>query len=455
MSTSESSSSSKDKAMTRRELLATMGTATAGMILAAGTGWSGTASAEPMPNPMPNPMQNPGFRPESVAWINVKNYGAQGMGRFDQNDAPAIQSAIEAAGPMGGTVYFPPGRYVLRSAIMLRSNVRLVGDGPGASTLKAAEPNLSMVMGLGTKWNAVEGLGFEGIGSTSPIDMKLKERGIYFEKCENVSVRNCYFTTIVNGVWFNDSRHVSVSGSSFLQLFASESLYEGYGIFVESAANFRLTGNRFRLLKRPCIYISAGSAYSIVSDNVAQQCDDAFIVISSKLKPSSYHRIEGNLLSAEGLENGAYAGKQGIVLRDYCTDNVIVHNVISRAKECGISLEGDGAAGDERPLGNIVSGNKIDQTERGIVLLNSDVTTVTGNDVRRVQTGVVLETSGNADGSFSRHNLVTGNMLSRCSTAAIQIAGSRCENNTVYGNTGTGNGETLADQGKDTSKTGF
>lgn len=451
MSTSESSSSPKDKAMSRRELLATMGTATAGMILAAGTGWSGTAAAEPMPNPM----QNPGFRPESVAWINVKTYGAQGSGRFDQNDASAIQSAVDAAAPTGGTVYFPPGRYILRSSIMLRPNVRLIGDGPGASILKAEAPNLSMVMGLGTKKNVVEGLGFEGMGATSSINVKSTERGVYFEKCENVAVQNCHFTTIANGVWFNDSRHVSVSGSSFFQLFASESLYEGHGIFAESAANFRLTDNRFRYLKRPCIYISAGSSYSIVSDNVAQQCEDAFIVISSKLKPSSYHRIEGNILSAEGLENGAFAGKQGIVVRDYCTDNVIVHNIISRAKESGISLTGDGAADDERPFGNIVSGNKIDQSERGIVLLNSDVTTVTGNDVRRVQTGITLETSGNADGSFSRHNLVTGNMLSRCSTAAIQIAGSRCENNTVYGNAGTGNGETLADQGKDTSKTGF
>ncbi|WP_189596794.1 right-handed parallel beta-helix repeat-containing protein [Paenibacillus elgii] len=451
MSTSESSSSSKDKAMSRRELLATMGTATAGIILAAGTGWSGTAAAEPMPNPM----QNPGFRPESVAWINVKNYGAQGLGRFDQNDAPAIQSAVEAAGPMGGTVYLPPGRYILRSSIMLRPNVRLVGDGPGASILKAAESNLSMVMGLGTKKNAVEGLGFEGMGALSLTNSKMTERGVYFEKCEHVSVRNCHFTAIVNGVWLNDSRHVSVSQSSFSQLFAYENFYEGYGIFAESAANFRLTDNRFHLLKRPCIYISAGSSYSIVSDNVAQQCEDAFIVVSSKLKPSSYHRIEGNILSAEGLENGAFASKQGIVLRDYCTDNVIVHNVISRAKEFGISLTGDGAAADERPFGNIVSGNKIDQTERGIVLLNSDVTTVAGNDVRRVQTGIALGTSGNADGSFSRHNLVTGNMLSRCSTAAIQIAGSRCENNVVYGNAGTGNGEGLTDQGKDTSKTGF
>ncbi len=451
MSTSESSSSSKDKAMTRRELLATVGTATAGMLLAAGTGWSGTAAAEPMPYPM----QHPGFRQESVTWINVKNYGAQGSGRFDQNDAPAIQSAIEAAGPMGGTVYFPPGRYVLKSAIMLRPNVRLVGDGPNASVLKAGVPSLSMVTGLGMKWNAVEGLGFEGMGATSPMNVRLAERGVYFEKCENVSVRNCHFNTIANGVWLNESRHVSISGNSFFQLFATDSIYEGYGIFAESSANFRLTDNRFRLLKRPCIYISAGSSYSIVSDNVAQQCDDAFIVVSSKLKPSSYHRIEGNLLSAEGLDNGAYAGKQGIVLRDYSTDNVIVRNVISRAKETGISLAGDGEAGDERPQGNIVSGNKIDQSERGIVLLNSDVTTVTGNDVRRVQTGIILETAGNAEGSFSRHNLVTGNMLSRCSEAAIRIAGSRCENNTVYGNAGTGNAEALADQGKDTSKTGF
>jgi pectate lyase-like protein len=55
------------------------------------------------------------WRWESGPSFNVKDYGALGDGAA--NDAPAINAAISAAAPTGGTVFLPAGQYRINSAI--------------------------------------------------------------------------------------------------------------------------------------------------------------------------------------------------------------------------------------------------------------------------------------------------------------------------------------------------
>lgn len=55
---------------------------------------------------------------------NVKGYGAVGNGATD--DTAAIQAAANAAA--GGTLYFPPGNYVVSAPITLPSNVLVYGE---------------------------------------------------------------------------------------------------------------------------------------------------------------------------------------------------------------------------------------------------------------------------------------------------------------------------------------
>jgi len=66
--------------------------------------------------------------------LNVRGQGAKGDGRTI--DTRALQAAIDAAGPRGGTVFFPPGEYV-SGTLRLRSHVTLRIE-PGA-TLRGSQ----------------------------------------------------------------------------------------------------------------------------------------------------------------------------------------------------------------------------------------------------------------------------------------------------------------------------
>lgn len=58
----------------------------------------------------------PGFALAALGWFNVKDYGALGDG--STNDTVAVQAAINAcAAAGGGTVYFPPGEYVISGTL--------------------------------------------------------------------------------------------------------------------------------------------------------------------------------------------------------------------------------------------------------------------------------------------------------------------------------------------------
>ena len=76
-----------------------------------------------------------GLGAEASAQFSVRDHGARGDGRA--KDTRAIQAAIDAAAPSGGTVYFPPGDYV-SGTVRLRSHVTL-RLGAGATVLASPD----------------------------------------------------------------------------------------------------------------------------------------------------------------------------------------------------------------------------------------------------------------------------------------------------------------------------
>lgn len=69
-------------------------------------------------------------------YTSVKDYGAKGDGVTD--DSAAIQNAINAVAPTGGTVFFPAGTYLCNNSLRHKGGVHLVGTSRDAVTIKLA-----------------------------------------------------------------------------------------------------------------------------------------------------------------------------------------------------------------------------------------------------------------------------------------------------------------------------
>ena len=110
-----------------------------GSPLTSGTTDSSIANTPKAGNPTTtNDMTGPS--PDKSGQFNVKTYGAVGDGSTD--DTAAIRSAITAASATGGTVFFPPGVFVLPNLLTCKSlnNVSFQGSGKSTTILKSAIP---------------------------------------------------------------------------------------------------------------------------------------------------------------------------------------------------------------------------------------------------------------------------------------------------------------------------
>ncbi|UUZ85832.1 right-handed parallel beta-helix repeat-containing protein [Paenibacillus sp. P26] len=281
------------------------------------------------------------------------------------------------------------------------------------------------------------------------------ERGIELGDCEHVVIAGCGFSMTACGIHLTGCKHVTVKECVISDIISSDGPLEGYGIVAESGAYHRLANNRFKRMYKPCIHLSAGCSYSAVEGNVSEGSRDIMISLSSQLTPCTRNRISGNIVPGLGLADGETSCIHGIRLKDYCTENVIEDNIISQASQAGIVLLGEGTAGDDRPYGNVIRGNKIDGGPTGIWLRNTDGNVVSGNDVRRTGTGVLLDTFGEDDGAYCRQNTVTQNTLFRCQAEGIRLDSSRRQGNAVFGNSGANNGEPVKNLGTDTVTGGF
>lgn len=102
---------------------------------------------------------------------NVKDYGALGNG--SGNDEPFIAAALTALSAVGGGVlYFPQGDYRVTARVLVAvSNLRIIGDGEGASICRIADtvttgPICPMAIAGGASNIVVEGMELRGNGSS-------------------------------------------------------------------------------------------------------------------------------------------------------------------------------------------------------------------------------------------------------------------------------------------------
>ena len=131
--------------------------------------------------------------------INVRDYGATGLGTSSNDDTTAINNAISACPQTGCTVFFPPGKYYISSTIKILAttqSIELRGAGgtsynqATASQIVSDQPGFYLVTAYGPQpyGPSIVNLGFRDISSghnqvTGGIDLQ----GVSFFHLDYVS----------------------------------------------------------------------------------------------------------------------------------------------------------------------------------------------------------------------------------------------------------------------------
>lgn len=152
-----------------------------------------------------------------VPFANVKSYGAKGDG--STNDSSAIQSAITAVQSTGGVVYFPVGTYLIKSAILLYSNMTLYFE-PGAKLLAGASINNMMRNYTDSTtggYDMTENVKI--IGATFDQDDYAQNCTLlFFAHAKNIVIKDCSFLNAY-GTWhnleLNSTKYALVEGCTF------------------------------------------------------------------------------------------------------------------------------------------------------------------------------------------------------------------------------------------------
>lgn len=126
-------------------------------------------------------------RPDDLV-LNVRDFGAKADG---SDDAPAINAAITALPSTGGTVFLPTGTYTLQSAISLRPNLTLCGNGMQSTILKQTNTTAHGLQGGSARFVNIRNLALVGpaTGSGDGIHYTLSSGwGMWNWRIENVAI---------------------------------------------------------------------------------------------------------------------------------------------------------------------------------------------------------------------------------------------------------------------------
>jgi hypothetical protein len=136
---------------------------------------------------------------------SVTDYGAKGDDAID--DTQALQDAVAT----GASLYFPPGKYILKSTLRLRNNQKIMGAG----------------------WNSILSLeadnstALSGDGATDIAIVNLKIDGTGKRQVEGIRLTDCVQSTI-SSVWVTGMGQVNTSDVK------TDGDYGGVGILLSS-----------------------------------------------------------------------------------------------------------------------------------------------------------------------------------------------------------------------------
>lgn len=125
---------------------------------------------------------------------DVRDFGAKGDNKND--DTVALQAAINAAQTAGGgTVFMPPGIYLISSQLTIPSQVTLSGSGPFTTEIKSYTTGAvsfggTMIYVQDAQWVTIQNLSVQGVGITGSNCNGIWVRLVSGSNNKHITLRN-------------------------------------------------------------------------------------------------------------------------------------------------------------------------------------------------------------------------------------------------------------------------
>lgn len=333
---------------------------------------------------------------DSALYYNVTSYGAVGDGVTD--DLTEIQAAINAAGDAGGgTVFFPPGTYLVSNRIAPRSNVTLLGI-QNVSILKISINEYIIVKVTGDLTNfTIDSMTFAGSVNEFPTSPKR--------------------TRTTSGAGAVTAVYISGNGDPFQVGAGAVSNFEMRNCKVENctALPIRIAGTTGVVRVTECNFINNQDPGFIFNEEVIFNNNHCMMGADNGVSLSRGNRkvnCVGNTIENCAFEGIFIAGfdilANGDINNIGPTNFTVTGNTIKNVGRNGIYA-------DSAPKHGVISGNVIQQGYfRGPIGASTDI-----NSVGIYIAGYPFPyTSPTA---YAEDIQVTGNTLYQCARAGIEV----------------------------------
>lgn len=352
-------------------------------------------------------------------FVNVKDYGAVGDGVTIDNTF--INNAIDEISTNGGGIlYIPPGTYLIGSPIVLKDNVKILGDN---AIIKAKDnySNTYVIQAFGGNNIEIDGLIIDGNKDNTNNLVK------NFFKARKLIIRNCEFKN------FNEYNPIQVH-DSFDVYILDNIVHDSQNcdcIAVSGSDRVKIDGNHVYNFDDTGIVSAAGSTNVTITNNIIQRGTNTGKANAQCIAITDGHDI----VVSKNLINNNGKNQAGIrVYRDPNTQKrpsevVISDNIINNTTN-GIAF------GSTKEI--VISSNIINNVV-GWAIRSGDVENgiITDNLFNEFENGIIIEGSAVYKNIQYFNNLFKSSTIRpiRCIYIAVSGASTLYENNIFINNT--------------------
>ncbi len=342
--------------------------------------------------------------------ISVRRYGARGDDVTD--DTAAIQRAIDEAGKVEGTVWFPPGHYRC-GMLQMRSRVALAGSptwayrSHGGTVLRLLDPKASCLVNLnGTVGARVCGLALDGCGLGQGVH-GIQINGAGHKTEETLVIDNCRIVSFSgDGAHLEQAWGFTVRNCLFNRNTGDGIMVSHWDGWIHD--NIMIGNGRYGLgCRRPTASIT-------ITANRIEWNHDGGILLES----GNHYNVTGNFIDRSGGPGLVLRGDAAMVDQRWLPGTTaITGNVFNRSgaraepgsrESCHIWLEevfGVSCMGNTFCFGNNDDGTGLVSPSYGMVLKSLRSSVIMGNVLHNAAVQrLILDEGGHDDVTVIRDN---------------------------------------------------